>query len=149
MTTERKQRGHFYWRYGSWFLRYSDNVLQPDGTIRRKLLSKKLASGIRESKAIPKAIAKLADETLNLVNSGKLNVSETMSVSDFIEKHYLKGCLLYTSATLQPYFDIRDFRIIFPDARKGKQNGVLDTPVTVSYTHLDVYKRQLHGICCV
>jgi integrase len=82
-------------------------VLQPDGTIRRKLLSKKLASGIRESKAIPKAIAKLADETLNLVNSGKLNVSETMSVSDFIEKHYLKGVRESTrKSTQKAYGDI-------------------------------------------
>lgn len=30
---------------------------------------------------------------------------------------------------LQPYFELRDFRVVFPDARKGKQNGVLDTPV--------------------
>ena len=43
----------------------------------------------------------------------------------------LDDCIACDSAvaTLQPYFDIRDFRIIFPDARKGKQNGVLDTPV--------------------
>lgn len=32
-------------------------------------------------------------------------------------------------ATLAPYFQLRDFRVVFPDAKKGKQNGVLDTPV--------------------
>jgi hypothetical protein len=32
-------------------------------------------------------------------------------------------------ATLAPYFELRDFRVIFPGERKGKQNSVEDTPV--------------------
>jgi hypothetical protein len=44
---------------------------------------------------------------------------------------FLDDCFASDSAvaTLSPYFELRDFRIIFPDARKGKQNGVDDTPV--------------------
>jgi len=44
---------------------------------------------------------------------------------------FLDDCFASDSAvaTLAPYFELRDFRIIFPDARKGKQNGVLDSPV--------------------
>lgn len=32
-------------------------------------------------------------------------------------------------ATLAPYFEVRDFRVLFPDARKGKQSGVQDVSV--------------------
>ena len=32
-------------------------------------------------------------------------------------------------ATLSPYFDVRDFRLIFRDPDKGKQNGVEDHPI--------------------
>jgi hypothetical protein len=44
---------------------------------------------------------------------------------------FLDDCFASDSAvaTLAPYYELRDFRVIFPDARKGKQNGVLDTPI--------------------
>lgn len=44
---------------------------------------------------------------------------------------FLDDCFASDSAVarLSPYFDIRDFRVIFPDARKGKQNGVPDGSV--------------------
>jgi len=44
---------------------------------------------------------------------------------------FLDDCFASDSAvaTLQPYFEVRDFRVIFPDARKGKQNGIPDCPV--------------------
>lgn len=44
---------------------------------------------------------------------------------------FLDDCFASDSAvaTLAPYFELRDFRVIFPDTRKGKQNGVEDTPV--------------------
>jgi hypothetical protein len=32
-------------------------------------------------------------------------------------------------ARLSPYFELRDFRVIFPDAKKGKQNGLPDPPI--------------------
>jgi hypothetical protein len=32
-------------------------------------------------------------------------------------------------ATLAPYFQVRDFRVIFPDEKKGKQNGLEDNPI--------------------
>jgi hypothetical protein len=44
---------------------------------------------------------------------------------------FLDDCLASDRAvaTLTPYFELRDFRIVFPDGRKGKQNGVTDTPI--------------------
>jgi hypothetical protein len=44
---------------------------------------------------------------------------------------FLDDCFASDSAvaTLAPYFELRDFRIIFPDEKKGKQNGLGDTPV--------------------
>lgn len=44
---------------------------------------------------------------------------------------FLDDCFASDSAvaTLAPYFELRDFRVIFPDGRKGKQNNVPDNPV--------------------
>jgi hypothetical protein len=44
---------------------------------------------------------------------------------------FLDDCFASDSAVaaLAPYFQLRDFRVIFPDGRKGKQNGVLDGPI--------------------
>ncbi len=39
----RQQKGHLYRRYSGWFVRYMDDVMQPDGTIKRKLVSKRLS----------------------------------------------------------------------------------------------------------
>lgn len=38
----REQKGYVFHRYGSWFVRYMDDAMQPDGTIKRKLVTKKL-----------------------------------------------------------------------------------------------------------
>jgi len=44
---------------------------------------------------------------------------------------FLDDCFASDSAvaTLAPYFELRDFRVIFPGERKGKQNSVLDAPI--------------------
>jgi hypothetical protein len=44
---------------------------------------------------------------------------------------FLDDCFASDSAvaTLAPYFQLRDFRVIFPDGRKGKQNSILDGPI--------------------
>jgi hypothetical protein len=44
---------------------------------------------------------------------------------------FLDDCFASDSAvaTLSPYFELRDFRIIFPNEKKGKQNGIGDTSV--------------------
>lgn len=44
---------------------------------------------------------------------------------------FLDDCFASDSAVamLSPYFEIRDFRVIFRDTTKGKQNNVEDTPV--------------------
>lgn len=46
---------------------------------------------------------------------------------------FLDDCFASDSAvaTLAPFFEVRDFRVIFPDGRKGKQNGVPDNPIIV------------------
>src|ERR1700739_2568499 len=38
----REQRGNLIHRGKSWFLRYCDNVMQPDGSVVRKVVCKKL-----------------------------------------------------------------------------------------------------------
>jgi hypothetical protein len=38
----RQQKGYIFHRGKSWFVRYRDDVLQPEGTVKRKWLCKKL-----------------------------------------------------------------------------------------------------------
>ena len=38
----REQKGHVFHRYGSWFVRYRDDVLQPDGTVKHVQVCRKL-----------------------------------------------------------------------------------------------------------
>lgn len=38
----RQQKGYAFHRYGSWFVRFMDDVRQPDGSYKRKLVAKKL-----------------------------------------------------------------------------------------------------------
>ena len=38
----REQKGYLFHRYQSWFVRFMDDVRQPDGSYKRKLVRKKL-----------------------------------------------------------------------------------------------------------
>jgi len=104
----REQRGYIFHKGNSWFLRYCDDVLQPDGTIKRKLVCKKLPveyGGAYRTKA---SVKPFAQELLAPVNSGLLNPQSTMLVTDFVERVYFPEHVSkkLRPATLKQYRDV-------------------------------------------
>jgi integrase len=95
----RQQKGYLYRRCSGWFLRVCEDVKQPDGTIARKLVSKRLPVDYGGNYTTKKSVQPFVDEILAPVNSGLLNPEATMLVSDFIEKIYLPR---YVEKNLRP-----------------------------------------------
>jgi hypothetical protein len=85
----RQQKGYLYRRCSGWFVRYCDDVMQPDGTIKRKLVSKRLPVDYGGNYRTAKSVQPFVDEILAPLNSGLLNPQATMLVSEFVEKIYL------------------------------------------------------------
>jgi integrase len=95
----REQKGYTFHKGKSWFVRFCDNVMQPDGTIRRKLVCKKLDVEYGGDFRTEKSVAPFVAEILAPLNAGLLNPQSTMLVSDFVEKIYLPE---YVTKNLRP-----------------------------------------------
>ena len=85
----REQKGYVFHRYKSWFVRYCDDVLQPDGTIKRKLVCKKLDVEYGGEYRTKKSVQPFVADVLAPLNSGLLNPQSTMPIADFVRDHYL------------------------------------------------------------
>jgi integrase len=115
----REQKGYVFHRYKSWFVRYADNVLGPDGTVKRKLVCRKLdveyGGDYRTEKSVRPFVAKI----LAPLNGGLLNPQSTMLVSDFVENVYLKEYVQkkLRPATVKQYTDVWENHL---KARMGK-----------------------------
>jgi integrase len=83
-------------------------VLQPDGTIKRKLVSKKLDVDYGGEYRTKASVRPFAMEALAAVNSGAVNAQSTMTVIDFVEKIYLPEYVAKQkrAATLKQYTDV-------------------------------------------
>src|SRR6267378_8540833 len=95
----REQKGYLFHKGSSWFVRYCDDVMQPDGTIKRKLVCKKLSVDYGGSYRTAKSVQSFVDDILAPLNSGLLNPQATMLVSDFIDNIYLHE---YVKKRLRP-----------------------------------------------
>jgi integrase len=102
------QRGYIFRKGKAWYLRYSDTVLR-DGEAVRMQLCKKLAD-YSDAFRSEKSVRALADEFLQPLNAGSLDVRSTMTVKDFIESTYLPEVKeKKRAATYKNYSDI--FRV--------------------------------------
>ncbi len=95
----REQKGYLFHRYGSWFVRFMDDVRQPDGTIKRKLVCRKLDVPYGGEYRTKKSVQSFAKELLAPINSGLLNPQATMLVSEFVDTVYLPQ---YVEKNLRP-----------------------------------------------
>lgn len=95
----REQKGSFFHRYKSWFVRFRDDVVQPDGTIKRELICKKLEVEYGGEYRTVKSVRPFAAKLLAPLNAGLLNPQSTMMVSDFVDKVYLPK---YVETQLRP-----------------------------------------------
>jgi integrase len=85
----REQKGQVFHKGKSWFVRYCDDVMQPDGTIKRKRVCKKLSVDFCDEHRTRKSVQSFVDEILVPVNGGLLNPQSTMLVTEFVEKVHL------------------------------------------------------------
>ena len=89
-------------------MRYCDDVRQPDGAIKRKLICKKLDVEYGPEYRRKKDVEPFVRELLAPVNSGLLNPQSTMLVSEFVDRIYLPDYVEkhLRAATLKQYRDI-------------------------------------------
>jgi integrase len=95
----RHQKGNIFRRGRSWFFRYSDDVVQPNGSIKRKVICKKLPVPCADQYRTKASVKSFADEILAPVNAGKTNAQSTMRIVDFVEKVYFPE---YADVELRP-----------------------------------------------
>ena len=86
--TGRHQRGYIFLKGAAWYLRYYDNQIQPDGSVKFVQRCRKLADnqGRYRSK---KAVRTLADEFLAPLNNGTFTSEGTQSIVNFWDNTYL------------------------------------------------------------
>ena len=104
----REQKGYIYRRYQHWYVRFMDDVLEPDGTIIRKLVSKRLPVDYGGEYRTKASVRSFALEALAPINSGTVNAQSTMLVSEFVDRIYLPEYVekKLRAATLKQYRDV-------------------------------------------
>jgi integrase len=112
----RQQKGYIFHKGKSWFVRYCDDVLQPDGTIKRKLVCKKLSVNYGGDYRTKSSVKPFAQELLAPVNRGDLDVQSTMPVTEFVERIYLPE---YVSKQLRPA-TLKQYRDVWENHLKGR-----------------------------
>lgn len=109
----RQQRGYLFHRGKSWFLRYCDDVLQPDATIKRKLVCKKLDVEYGDEYRTKASVRTFVQDILAPINNGLLNPQSTMPIVDFVEKTYFPQYVEkhLRASTRKGYRDIWDLHV--------------------------------------
>lgn len=107
----REQKGYVFHRYGSWFVRYWDNVVQPDGAVKRVQVCQKLDVEYGGDYTTKKSVRDFVAKILAPLNSGMLNAQSTMLVTDFAECLYLPEYVYKTlrPATQKQYRDVWNY----------------------------------------
>ena len=95
----RHQKGNIFRSGRSWFFRYCDDVVQPDGSIKRKVICKKLPVACADQYRTKASVKSFADEILAPINAGKTNAQSTMRIVDFVERIYFPE---YADVELRP-----------------------------------------------
>lgn len=112
----RQQKGYIFHRGKSWFVRYCDNIRQNDGSIKRKLVCKKLPVFYCDEYRSKASVKPFAQELLAPINNGMVNPQSTMPVVEFVEKIYLAQ---YAGKQLRPS-TLKGYRDIWEDHLKDR-----------------------------
>lgn len=100
----RKQKGYVFHKGHSWFVRYSDNVVGKDGTIKRVQVCKRLPMDYGGQYRSERSVARFVEDILRPINSGKADPQGTMMVADYIETQYFPLiCERLRASTLSSY----------------------------------------------
>jgi integrase len=84
----KKQTGYVFRRYGGWFVRFYDDVMQAGHIIKRVQKCERLCDYDDEHRT-KASVKQLVEEKLAPLNSGLLNPQSTMLVIEFVERIYL------------------------------------------------------------
>lgn len=92
------QRGYIFRRYGVWYVRFRDDVLQSDGTVARVQKSEPLCD-VDENHRTKASVKQLAQDKLAPLNAGLLNPQSSMLLTGFVDNVYIKE---YVEKKLRP-----------------------------------------------
>ena len=104
----REQKGYVFHKGKSWFVRYCDDVMQPNGTFKRELVCKKLEVEYGGEYRTRRSVQPFVADILAPINRGLLNPVSTMPVTEFVDKVYLKEYVEKNlrAATVKQYRDV-------------------------------------------
>jgi integrase len=104
----KQQRGYVFHNGQSWFVRYRDEIVLPDGTTKRKQVCKKLEVPYGGKYRTLRSVQPFVEKILSPINSGKLDVRSTTPVSEFVDQVYLPAYVEKNlrAASLKQYKDV-------------------------------------------
>ena len=109
---KRQQKGYIFRRGKSWFVRYCDDVLQPDRTVKRKLVCKKLDVEYSDQYRTKASVKSFAQEILAPINAGLIDAKSTMLVTDFVTNIYFPEYAdKKRASTSKSYHDMFDIHL--------------------------------------
>ena len=115
----RQQTGYVFRKGHSWFVRYYDDVMQADGTIKRVQKCERLADYDDEHRT-KVSVKPLAQDKLAPLNSGLLNPQSTMPVTEFVDTVYLPQ---YVEKQLRPA-SLKQYRDVWENHLKPRVGKV-------------------------
>jgi integrase len=86
--TRHHQTGYVFRKGSNWYVRYREDLLLDDGSIKRIQKCKRLAKATGQYRT-KSAAKQLADEIIGPINDGAASPESTMSLNQFIEVAYL------------------------------------------------------------
>src|SRR5215469_4976172 len=113
----RTQTGHIYKRYGFWYLRFNDNVME-GGRVMRKQVPARLAP-VNDEYPDKRSVKPLAAKVLAPINAGDADPQSTMQVEEFIESVYLPD--VKETKRRSTYKNYRDIFRIHVQPRLGRR----------------------------
>ncbi len=86
----RKQTGHLYQKWGWWYLRYRENVMESGQLVRRQIAKRIAPVDALDArcKRAPKKIQDLAERELRPLNQGAYTPEATETLGEFVERVY-------------------------------------------------------------
>jgi hypothetical protein len=84
----RQQKGYVFRKGKSWFLRYIDDILQLDNSIKRKLVCKKLDVEYGGDYRTKSSVKPFVEDILRPINRGLIDVRSTAAIAKFVEDTY-------------------------------------------------------------
>jgi integrase len=154
----RHQSGYVFHKGGFWYVRFYDNVAEPDGRITRRQVCRQVVPYCDRFRS-KRDVMPLVQDMLKPVNSGGCLPESVLSVEQFIESHYLPHVAQQKRAsTAKGYRDIwrfhvksklgpvqlRDFRPV--DGERFMQEVAKRSGYSLSRTTLKHIKSFLSGV---